>query len=578
MLSQLFALSKKGAGDLKKGILSSACANLSLMLFMGLLMMIVSELVQPYMGGQRSIPNIWVYTALSVLLLGVILLANVWEYRSTYIASYEESATRRITLAEKLRRLPLSFFGEHDLAELTTSMMNDCTELERTFSGAIPKLFGSVASILVFMAGLFVLDWRMALTLFSVFPASLLLMAGSKHLQDQAGTKRLDAKLKAADGIQEYLEAIQDIKACNQTDKYLSELNQKLDNVAKASIRMEMTSGSLLVSAQMILRMGFALVVLIGASLFTSGAIDLLTYLLFLVAASRIYEPLGGVMMQLGEIFNSQLQIKRMKGIQNHAEQEGKKHCPNQGFDICFDRVSFSYSNREQVLKDVSFTARQGEVTALVGPSGSGKSTVAKLSARFWDTTGGRITLGGADISKVDPEILLKNYSIVFQDVVLFNDTVLENIRLGRRDATDEEVYRAAKTAMCDDFIREMPQGYQTIIGENGSTLSGGERQRISIARALLKDAPVILLDEATASLDAENETQVQMAITRLIQGKTVLIIAHRMRTVTAADKIVVLDDGQVVQQGTSDALMAQDGLYRRLVSLQRESVNWSLQ
>ena len=577
MLKRLFALSDKGAADLKKGGIASAFSSLSLFVPMALCLMLLQEVCKPLLGETAGTLDIWLYTILALASVTVIFIANFIEYRCTYIAAYEESAARRITLAEKLRKLPLAYFGEHDLAEMTTSMMSDCNELERTFSGAIPKMIGSVISIIFIMIGLFAMDWRMALALFSVAPAALLLIVGSKKLQDRMGTRRMEARLSAADGIQEFLDNIADLKTCNQTDKYLKELERKLQDVVNASAKAELTSGTLLTSAQMLLRLGLPLVVLVGTTLLIGGDTDLFTYLLFLLAASRVYEPLSGVMMQLSEIFNANLQIKRIKEMENQPELSGADSCANSGCDITFDHVSFSYKGGETVLKNVSFTAKQGEVTALVGPSGSGKSTAIKLAARFWDAASGEIRLGNINIRTVDPETLLSNYSIVFQDVVLFGDTIMENIRIGRRSATDEEVIAASKAACCHEFISRFPQGYQTVIGENGSTLSGGERQRISIARALLKDAPVILLDEATASLDAENETSVQKAITRLTKGKTVLVVAHRMRTVAGADKVVVLEQGKVVQQGAPSELIEEDGLYRHLVELQQHSCAWTI-
>lgn len=577
MLKRWFALSDKGAADLKKGGAASAFSSLSLFVPMGLCLMLLREVCGPLLGEGGSAPDIWLYTGLAAVSAAVLFIANFIEYRCTYIAAYEESAARRITLAEKLRKLPLSYFGEHDLAEMTTAMMSDCNELERTFSGAIPKMIGSVISIILIMIGLFVLDWRMALALFGVVPAALLLIAGSKKLQDRTGAGRMEARLTAADGIQEFLDNLAELKACNQTEKYLAELDKKLQAVVNASVKAELISGTLLTSAQMLLRLGLPLVILVGTTLLIGGGTDLFTWLLFLLAASRVYEPLSGVMMQLSEIFNANLQIRRMKELESQPELSGADSCENQGCDITFDRVSFSYHGGEKVLKHVSFTAKQGEVTALVGPSGSGKSTAVKLAARFWDVTGGEIRFGGVNIKTVDPEALLSNYSIVFQDVVLFSATIMENIRIGRRNATDDEVIAAAKAACCDEFISRFTEGYQTRIGENGSALSGGERQRISIARALLKDAPVILLDEATASLDAENETSVQNAVTRLTKGKTVLVIAHRMRTVAGADQVVVLEQGKVVQQGAPSDLIKEEGLYRRLVELQQHSRSWTL-
>lgn len=577
MLERTFALSKEGAKNLRKGILSSAFAGISLMLPMSILLMLLNELLKPILNKTASSMNIVFYIAASLALLLIIYLLHRLEYHNTYLSAYEESAGRRIALAEKLRQLPLSFFGRHDLAALTTSMMGDCTEVEKTFAQAVPKMFGSLISILLVVIGLFFMEWRLALALFCVLPFAFLLVLGSKRIQDTMGNQKLDTRLIASDGIQEFLETIGQIRACNQTSHYLSGLDQKLKDTIKASLKMEVTTGTFLTSAYMVLRLGFPIVVLTGANLLSNNKIDFLTYLLFLIAASRIYEPLSGVINQIGEIFNSQLQIKRMKEIHDTPSMTGGNSCDNRGFDIHFDRVGFAYETDKSVLEDITFTARQGEITALVGPSGSGKSTIAKLAARFWDVDSGKIFLGGVDIHSVDPEVLLQNFSMVFQDVVLFNDTIMENIRIGRRTATDQEVIAAARQACCAEFIQHLPQAYQTVIGENGVTLSGGERQRLSIARALLKDAPIILLDEATASLDVENETLIQTALSTLIQNKTVLVIAHRMRTIAGADKVIVLENGRISETGSPNQLIRQNGLYRHLVELQQETANWSL-
>lgn len=460
MLRKLFALSQQGETDLIKGILASAAAQISLMFPVGLLLLVLNELLQPLAGKETSTPNVFIYTGLALVLLVIMYAANVMEYQSTYVAAYDESASRRVALAEKIRKLPLAFFGQRDLASLTTTMMGDCTNLERTFSHAIPQLFGAIISILIVITGLFLMEWHMALAVFIVLPAALIITVGSKALQDKAGLKHVEAKLAASDGIQEFFDTIKDIKACNQEEKYLANLEKKMDAVIKTAIRSELTTGSMIASSQMILRFGFVFVVLTGADLLAGGKIDFLKYLVFLLTAARIYDPLSTIMMQIGEIFNAQLQIRRMKDIENQPVQDGREYCNNQGYDLQFNQVAFSYKDEgEAVLKEITFTARQGEVTALVGPSGSGKSTVAKLAARFWDATGGSITLGGIDITDVEPETLLKNYSIVFQDVVLFNDTIMENIRLGRRDASDQEVVAAAKAARCDTFIERFQIG-----------------------------------------------------------------------------------------------------------------------
>ncbi len=455
--------------------------------------------------------------------------------------------------------------------------MTDCAGLETAFSHYIPEFIASVISVLFIGISLFIMEWRMALALLWVVPVAFLITAGGKVHQDKINLMNKQAQLERADGIQECIETVKEIKANNQTEKYLSELDNKLKASEKISIKAELHVAMFVVSAQMILRIGVATVVLIGSILLINGETDFFTFLMFMIAASRVFDPLSGSLINLAAMFNSLLQINRMKKIEEQPIQTGTELVSYQGYDICFEHVGFAYNDGETVLKDVSFTARQGEVTALVGPSGGGKSTAAKLAARFWDVTKGKITLGGVDISGVEPETLLYNFSIVFQDVVLFNNTVMENIRLGKRNATDEEVLEAAKAAQCDEFVNRMPKGYQTMIGENGSTLSGGERQRISIARALLKDAPVVLLDEATASLDVENESYIQNAIAHLVKNKTVLVIAHRMRTIVGADKIIVLENGEVAEQGNHEELLAKQGLYNRLWLIQSKASQWEI-
>ena len=577
MLRNLFALTEQGAKDMKKGIIASIFSSLSLMFPMGLLLMLVMQLLQPLLGIEADGPSLKLYSVLCIGLLIIIFLTHYVQYRCTYIAAYAESAQRRIGLAEKLRTLPLSFFGKRDLSDLTTTMMSDCSDLERVFAYTIPQIFGTAISCLIVCLCLFFIDWRMALAILSPFILAIIVLIGSKRLQNRMDLKKMQSKLDAADSIQEFLESIRDLQANNQEEEYLAGLDQKLEKIVHTSIRYEMTSGLMITSAQMILRFGFPVTVLVGTLLLSQGHLSLFLFLMFLVTASRIYDPLSGVMMQLSEIFNAMLQLQRMKAIEKEPEQTGTTQYSTKGYDISFSHVGFSYQDGEDVLTDVTFTAKQGEVTALVGPSGGGKSTTAKLAARFWDIQKGSITIGGTDISKIDPETLLKDYAIVFQDVVLFNYTIMGNIRLGRKDATNEEILAAARAAQCDEFVQQLPEGYQTVVGENGSTLSGGERQRISIARALLKNAPVVLLDEATASLDVENETSLQTALSALLKEKTVLIIAHRMRTVMGADHVVVLADGHVAEEGTPKQLLDQGRIFRHMVELQQESSNWKI-
>ena len=569
-LQHVFALSEKGARDFVKAVAWCFLCNVGLMLPVGVVMATLQYLLETLETGGDPAAKVLVYTGGAAAVLALLFLLHWFQYASLYLATYQESAARRIALAETLRKLPLSFFGTRDLSDLTSTMIADCSSLDQMFSHYIPQLFASILSTVFIGVCMFCFDWRMALAVLWVLPAAVLLTAGSKKLQDAFGTRNILTKREVADAIQEDIEAIRDIQSCNRQEACLQELDRRLEAAEQSSIRSELITGVFVCSAQAFLRIGLATTVLVGAELLTGGELSFLYFLGFLFAAARLYDPLGLVLQNIAATFNAKLKIERMRAIQEQPVQTGVETCEPENFDIVFDHVKFAYRDGESVLEDVSFTARQGQVTALVGPSGGGKSTACKLAARFWDIQGGKITLGGIDISTVDPETLLKHYSFVFQDVVLFRDTILENIRLGRRGATDEEVYAAARAARCDEFVRELPEGYQTVVGENGSTLSGGERQRISIARALLKDAPVILLDEATASLDVENETAVQEAISRLVKDKTVLIIAHRMRTVAGVDHVVVLADGGVAQEGAPAELLAQNGLYRQMAERQQ--------
>lgn len=577
-LQHWFALSEKGARDLVKAVILSFMCNLGLMLPVGAVLLTAQHLLDCLEHGGNPMKGFGIYVGFALAVLALLFVLHWFQYASLYLATYKESANRRVGLAETLRRLPLSFFGNRDLSDLTSTMIADCSNLDQMFSHYVPQLFASILSTLVIGIAMLLCDWRMALAVLWVVPVAVILTAGSKKIQDAFGTKNILNKRAVADCIQEGLETIRDIKACSRQRTYLEELEEKLAAMEKSSIRSELATGVFVCAAQAFLRLGLATTILTGGTLLFSGQLSFLYFLGFLFAAARLYDPLGVVLQNISATFSTKLQINRMRSILEQPVQEGRQDFAPETYDIVFDHVSFAYRKDDGVLEDVSFTARQGEVTALIGPSGGGKSTACKLAARFWDADKGKITLGGADVSAVDPEALLKFYSMVFQDVVLFRDTVMENIRLGRRGATDEEVIAAAKAARCDEFIQKLPQGYQTMIGENGSTLSGGERQRISIARALLKDAPVVLLDEATASLDVENESAVQAALSRLLRGKTVLVIAHRMRTVAGADRIVVLENGHVAQQGTPRELMEQGGLYRRMAELQKEAAKWQLE
>lgn len=573
IIMKKYALSRQGAKDLVIATISCMVHNLTLMLPVSLLYLLVSDL---YAGGVPQ-GHLWIYIVGMVAAVLLILFSYRWVYGATYYATYKESSVRRISLAEKLRKLPLSFFGKRDLSDLTTTIMADCTTLEQSFSHWIPEFFGSMISTVIIAVCLFIFDWRMALAALWVLPVSLAIVAFSGKVQNYFTRRQTEAKLAVADGIQEALETMRDLKSNNAEEKYLKGLDKKIDLQEKRMIASELGGALFVVPAGMILKLGIGTVALVGGMLLANNAITVLTFFMYLLVVSRLYDPLSSSLQNLAAIISTNIPIERMNEIENYPVQPGTAELRTHGYDIVFNNVSFAYNTGEQVLSGVSFTAKQGEVTALIGPSGGGKSTAAKLAARFWDADSGKITLGGTDVKTVDPEKLLSAYSIVFQDVTLFNNTVMENIRIGRQGATDEEVLAAAREAQCDEFVQKLPEGYQTMIGENGSALSGGERQRISIARALLKDSPVILLDEVTASLDAENETLIQRAISRLVRGKTVLIIAHRMRTVEGADKLVLLKDGKVAEQGTPSELSAKGGLYAQMCKLQKQSGEWRI-
>ena len=572
-LQKKYALSEQGAKDLIKGCLACVLQNLSFMFPVGLLYYMVGDLMNGGVPGEK-IPF---YVVGCVVCIGLILLTTFFQYNATYFATYKESGIRRITLAEHLRKIPLSFFGKKDLADLTSTIMADCTFLEQSFSHFIPELAGSIISTVLISIGLLFTDWRMALAALWVLPVAFAIVGFSAKIQENLNQKAMDVKMACADGIQECIETVRDLKANNAEQAYLKGLEKKIRAVEYRSILNEFGLAAFVVSASLVLKLGIATVALVGAVLLMQGSLSVLTFFMFLLVVSRLYDPLQGALQNLAAVISTRTNIARMNEILDHPIQQGSDRLSNQGYDIVFNHVGFAYNTGETVLKDVSFTAKQGEVTALVGPSGGGKTTVSRLAARFWDINKGKITVGGMDVSQIDPETLLSLYSIVFQDVTLFDNTILENIRIGNKDATDEQVIAAAKLANVDEFAEKLPDGWHTNIGENGCELSGGERQRISIARAFLKNAPIILLDEATASLDVENETLIQTALSRLIVDKTVLVIAHRMRTVAGSDKIVVLSDGTVAEEGSPKDLAEKNGVYAHMVKLQTESQNWQL-
>ena len=574
-IKKRFALSTQGAKDFCKGTFFTVLLDIALMLPAVFVFLFLEDYLCPVFTPSASETHgILYYSLLGLAFMIVMYIIAVLQYRSTYTTVYDESANRRISLAEKLRKLPLSFFGEKNLSDLTATIMDDCTDLEHTFSHAVPQLFASLISLLLIAIGMAFYNWQLTLSLFWVVPLAMAIILFSKKAILKSNETNYLKKRAVTEHIQEGLDTIQEIKSYNQECDYLKKLDVRIDTYEKMLTRNELTLGILVNGSQSILKLGLASVIIVGANMLANGSVDLFTYLIFMVIGSRIYNPLNEVMNNLAALFYLDVRINRMNEMESLPIQQGNTNFKPENFNIEFQEGDFSYEQGKPILNKVSFTARQGEKTALVGPSGSGKSTAAKLAARFWDIQSGKITLGGQDISRIDPETLLKNYSVVFQDVVLFNASIMDNIRIGKRDASDEEVLRVARLAQCDEFVSKMPQGYQTIIGENGETLSGGERQRISIARALLKDAPIVLLDEATASLDVENETKIQAGISELVRDKTVLIIAHRMRTVANADKIIVLKDGQVVESGSAEYLKKQKGIFAKMIERQITSIN----
>ena len=570
-----YALTDQGVRNTKKGTFWTVIVNLVVMGGVSILYLVMSGFMGALTEGS-PLPGSAIVLGLLVLFALLSFVTHLQQYKATYGLVYNEVKTTRLSLAERLRKLPLGYFGKRDLADLTETIMGDVNRMEHVWSHVLGYLYGAYISTAIIAVCLLVYDWRLAIACLWGVPVAFGLLFGSRKIAARNAERTKKAAVRVSDGIQEALENVREIRATNQEERYLNGLNQKIDEHERVTIQGELGTGLFVNAASVIMRLGVATTILVGANLILSGSIDFMLLFLFLLVITRVYAPFDQSLALIAEMFVSQVSADRMNEIYDTPTAEGAEKFEPKGHDIVFEHVGFSYDEKE-VLHDVSFTAKEGEVTALVGPSGSGKSTCARLAARLWDISKGVIRVGGVDISTIDPEVLLRDYSMVFQDVVLFDDTVMENIRLGKRGATDEEVRAAAKAANCDEFVHRLPQGYNTPIGENGAKLSGGERQRISIARALLKDAPIVLLDEATASLDVENETRVQGALSRLLVGRTVLVIAHRMRTVEAADKIIVLADGRVAEEGTPAELMNKNGLYHRMVDLQRQSAGWRL-
>lgn len=564
-LMNRFALTEQGAKDLLKAIICVTISDIVLIMPVSVLYYMVADML----GGNIPSSHFPLFIAGIVIVLILIALTAYLQYNATFFATYKESGAKRIILAEKLRKLPLSFFGQKDLTELTSTVLTDTETMEHTMSHLIPQFYGAIISTVLISIPLFFFNLKMAIASLWVLPVALLIVGTSKRVQKYFAEKHKEATLTLQDEIQEFTEASKDLKSNNAENRYFARIKKQIYAIEGTAIKNELGSAVFVVSAQLLLKFGIATTALVGASLLVKGEINVMIFFMFMLVVSRIYEPMSSTLVSLAAINNLQVNVDRMKNLESYPEQTGTNELQPNGYDIVFQNVGFAYNENKAVLSDVSFTAKQNEVTALVGPSGGGKTTVSRLAARFWDVTNGKITVGGVDVSGVEPETLLSLYSIVFQDVTLFNNTVMENIRIGKKDATDEEVLAAAKLANVNQFAEKLPDGYNTNIGENGCKLSGGERQRISIARAFLKDAPIILLDEATASLDVENETLIQQALSRLIKDKTVLVIAHRMRTVLGADKIVVLKNGNVAEQGKPNELIKQNGVFAQMLNLQ---------
>lgn len=578
-LQRMFMLTDKGYADLKKAILACTITNFSMMLPFMAIMMMIMELLNPIMAGiEINWTRMWLYTLFGVVGAFLIFLASRNDYKKTYVASYMESEHTRTKMAEHIRKLPMSVFNTKDLSELTTNFMGDVATGEHVMSHVVPQLAANFISVSVICVMLAFYDWRLALAIFCTVPVAFLIIWASRKVQQRLGKKHAAAKLRASEEIQEYLEGIKVIKSCNMDGEKFSALEDALRTMKDLAIRFELTAGVFVTGAQVVLQAGVGITVLVAVSLLTAGQIAVIPMLAFILIVTRIYGPIQTELTLLPELLYHRIAINRMRRLMDTEIMEGDGQKNIKNFNITFGHVDFQYTaGNEETLKDINLTIPTGGITALVGPSGSGKSTISKLIARFWDVNGGSVKIGGVDVKTLDPEHLMGYMSFVFQDVVLFNDTVYNNIRIGNMDATDEEVMAAAKAACCDEFVGKMKDGYNTMLGENGSTLSGGERQRLSIARALLKDAPVVLLDEATASIDPENEAHIQQAISRLIEGKTVIVIAHRLHTVVDADKIIVLDGGRVSEQGTHEQLMGKNGLYKKLFTIQQQSLGWSV-
>lgn len=577
MLKKLLHLSAKGEKDLKRAIMICTVTNIVLFFPYMIIMQVMQCVIAPLSNGETlDTKRLWILLGAGVIAALVYGFIYMKEYDLTYTTAYSESTNIRIEVAERMRKLPLSFFNRKDLSELTTNIMGDCTTIEQMMSHAVPQVIANCVSIVIVSIMLAIYDWRMTVALLIVLPFSVGVIALSQGLHKKFGERHVKAKLNVAKQTQEYLEGIKVVKAFGLSGEKFAAMKASLSKMMEESIIFEGVAGTFVTLASMILQVGIGIVIMMGVSLLIDGKIDVVKFLTFAMISTRIYAPFLTVLTMYAEIRYFFTSTKRMQALRREPIMEGEVDVTLPNCNIEFKDVTFAY-NQEDVIKGMGVTMPQNSVTALVGPSGSGKSTISRLIARFWDVNQGEVLIGGQNIRDIEPENLMKYMSFVFQDVVLFNDSVINNIRIGREGATDEEVKAAAKIARCDSFIEKMEDGYETMIGENGCTLSGGERQRISIARAILKNAPIVLLDEATASLDPENEVLIQKAISALIKDRTVIVIAHRLKTIAGANKIVVLDEGVVVEEGTHEQLIKNDNLYARLWQIQQDSLGWSV-
>ena len=575
MFRNSLLLDKSAEKGLRNAAVACFFTSLSLMIPFMITIQLFIEVLKPLTRGDVSWNKIWILFGIGIIAFIAVFLFSKHDYMKTYVSSYNQSEATRLRVAEQMRKLPMSFFNVRDLSELSSNIMTDCTNIETATSNIVPQLLANVASSAFVLICLAFFDWRMALAIFAMLPLAGLIFWVSRKLQNRLFSKHISAKLTAEKQSQEYLDGIKVIRSCNLGGEKYKKLDDAYTELRSAAIRIELVSGSIMALSSMLLRSGIGVTAFVGVHLLTAGKIDFLVMLMFLLIASRIYGPILTVLTLLPDILYLRISTKRLRALMESEAMTGETSTPIENTDISFDNVSFAYGE-EPVLDGVDFTAKTGEITALVGPSGSGKSTISKLAARFWDTDGGTVSVGGVDVKALDPEYLMQHFAFVFQEVILFNDTIENNIRIGKPNASEKEIKSAAKAACCDEFIERLPDGYKTMLGENGATLSGGERQRISIARALLKDAPIVILDEATASLDPENEVFVQQAINQLVVGKTVLVIAHRLRTVLHADHIVVLEQGKVVEQGKGEELLARSGLFSKMYHTQQDNCGWT--